>query len=105
MDLAESIRENTKAVQALTAALNAHFSFGAPQIINMSGEDVVEHIVAAPPPAEQPALEYDRDVKPAALALAKADRAKLVAILESFGCKKATELKAEQYAEFVEACK
>ena len=46
-------------------------------------------------------LDYDGDVKPAVLAAAKDHRDVVVAALSRFGCKKATELDAEKYGEFL----
>jgi hypothetical protein len=46
-------------------------------------------------------LDYVTDVKPFVLANAKAHREEIVGILSRFGCKKATELKPEQYGEFL----
>ena len=102
LSLAQEIRENTKAVQALTAALLARVSARTLEPV------VIEQIEAAPAPAEDPEpaeITYDGDVKPIALALAKKDRAKLVETLTMFGCAKATELKATEYAEFIAVCK
>ena len=119
MDLAESIRENTRAVQALTAALMAH-NFSTPVVINASelpappaaepepapakpARVKKEKPEAAPAPAPEPvkALDYDVDIKPAATKLAAKDRDALVGILTSFGVKRGTELKPEQFAEFL----
>lgn len=103
LSLAQEIRENTKAVRDLTAALLARVAAKAiPEPV------VIEQIEAAPAPADDPvpaAITYDGNVKPIALALAKKDRAKLVEALTMFGCAKATELKATEYAEFIEVCK
>ena len=61
---------------------------------------VEEHIEAAPAP-----LDYDADVKPVALALAKANREELLDILRGFGAMKATQLEPAQYAAFIASCK
>lgn len=46
-------------------------------------------------------LDYEADVKPYVLANAKEHREEIVGILGRFGCKKATELGASQYSEFL----
>lgn len=53
--------------------------------------------------AETPALEYKTDVGPLILKLANKNRDAAVAVLSTFGVAKGTELKPEQYAEFVVA--
>jgi hypothetical protein len=103
LSLAQEIRSNTLALRALTTALLSHRP-GEP----VAASVIIEQIEAAPAPAEEPepaAITYDGDVKPIALALAKKDRAKLVETLTMFGCAKATELKATEYAEFIAVCK
>lgn len=54
-----------------------------------------------PPAATGAALDYDKDVKPIALALAKQDVEKLRTILTKYGISKASEAKPEQYAALV----
>jgi hypothetical protein len=44
------------------------------------------------------------DVKAATLKVAKADRAKAIAILESFNVKRADELKEDQWADYIGKC-
>ncbi len=68
----------------------------------------------APKPAAAPAaakpngaaspLDYERDVKPAALEVNKRGRELLIATLKPFGVARAPDLKPEQYAEFIAAC-
>lgn len=52
---------------------------------------------AAPAPATTE-IAYDRDIKPIALALAKKDRNKLLAIYKELGVNVGTEIKPEQFA-------
>lgn len=100
MDLAESIRENTAAVQELTAALKA---FSLPAAAPAKAKPTAEApapVAPAPAPAAEP-MTYDRDVKPLGVKLAGINRNSLVEILESFGVKKGTELTAEQFEPFL----
>jgi len=114
MSLEVAIKENTEAVKALHALL-AGSQLGA----------VVASAKAAPAPAAAPAapakeapkpepkapeqttsapatttaLNYEKDIKPIALALAKKSREKLTEIWGKLGVKVGTELKPEQFAQ------
>lgn len=60
---------------------------------------------AAPKPAapKAPALSFKDDVGPLILKIADKSRDKAVELLGQFGVAKGTELKPEQFAEFIEA--
>lgn len=49
-----------------------------------------------------PALDYEKDIKPLVLAIAKISREKAEALLQRFGVTSAKNLKADQFAEFKE---
>lgn len=52
--------------------------------------------------AEDAALDYEKDIKPLVLGIAKISRAKIEALLQRFGVATAKALTADQYAEFKE---
>jgi len=119
MSLEQVIIENTAAVAELTKALLQH-------IANNPGKSTDTKTVEGKPAVEKPAkakkeevkapaveekkeepaaLSLDTDVKPVAVDLAaKKGRDTLVALLQRLGCfyGKTSELKADQYAEFIE---
>ncbi|CAB3624575.1 hypothetical protein [Achromobacter pestifer] len=49
-----------------------------------------------------PALDYEKDIKPLVLTIAKISREKAEALLQRFGVTSAKNLKADQFAEFKE---
>jgi len=51
---------------------------------------------------EDAALDYEKDIKPLVLGIAKISRAKIEALLQRFGVATAKALTADQYAEFKE---
>lgn len=74
---------------------------GADQVVKPLAKDVeAKPAPKAEAPAAQPAaIDYEKDLKPLALALAKKDRAKLTAIWAELGVRVGTELKPEQFAQ------
>lgn len=124
MDLAESIRENTKAVQALTALLERalaspiNLAPERPAAIDAEAREVPQPDPqpqapkpqaskpkaapkAAPKTPEGPTLD---DAKKAAIALVKHDREALVNVLMTFDAPQVALLKPEQYADFIAKC-
>jgi hypothetical protein len=118
MSLETAIRENTAALQALTAAL----STGTPVSTQRGQEQKVDKPVtpaaasisalakmdldpSAPgytpalPPEVIP-LDYARDVKPTVLKLAAQSRDALLAILAKYGAEKGPQVKPEDLAAF-----
>ena len=63
--------------------------------------------VAEEPTAEEPTaeLDYELDVKPAVLAAAMVNRGEAVALLASFGAKKATEVAQDQWGALIAGMK
>lgn len=51
---------------------------------------------------EPPTLDYEKDIKPLVLSIAKINREKAEGLLQRFGVTSAKSLKAEQFAEFKE---
>ena len=68
---------------------------------------VAEEAVAEEPTAEEPTaeLDYELDVKPAVLAAAMVNRGEAVALLASFGAKKATEVAQDQWGALIAGMK
>lgn len=54
------------------------------------------------PDVAAPALDYEKDIKPLVLAIAKISREKAEALLQRFGVTSAKNLKADQFADFKE---
>lgn len=54
----------------------------------------------APPDSTPAALDYDADIKPLVLAIAKISREKAEALLQRFGVQSAKALKPDQFADF-----
>jgi hypothetical protein len=85
---------------------------GQPTATEKAQADAPESTTSAPAPAAQ-SVEAAAPASTAATTITyeqvakaitdgvKADRAKVVAVLSKFGAKKGTELKTEQYAEFI----
>lgn len=104
--LEEAIKENTATMKQLIAALTA----GA--IAAVPGKPAPKAADKPPAPAAQgqgaaagSALDYEKDVKPLALRVAKEKgREKLVEILGVFKVAQANLLKPEQFNEFVKSC-
>ena len=65
-------------------------------------EPTAEEAVAEEPTAE---LDYELDVKPAVLAAAMVNRGEAVALLASFGAKKATEVAQDQWGALIAGMK
>ncbi len=130
LDLAASIRANTAAVQALTAAFLQGLNSGAiapnavlvipkaPANVSVASDafDARAELQAAaeaevvPPARVKPKKSPQGDnevtlaqVKTAAIALSKTDRDGLAQLLETFQADKVANLKPEQYAEFLGA--
>lgn len=95
MSLEAALQANTDALKAFTEALLATVSAPTP-----SAASAVS--VAPASTAATKAVTYDV-VGKAITDGVKADRAKVVAVLAEFGAKKGTELKPEQYGEFLAA--
>ena len=70
-------------------------------------EAVAEEPTAEEPTAEEPTaeLDYELDVKPAVLAAAMVNRGEAVALLASFGAKKATEVAQDQWGALIAGMK
>lgn len=112
MSLEVALQENTKAVLALTALMSGGKAFNVEKAtadakaeIKAAQERVpAKTVVAANVGEATPSatLDYERDVKPKALAVAKTKgRDALVAILAEFGLKGTPDAKPEQYPELV----
>jgi len=104
MDLAESIRENTRAVTALNATLGRLIQQHAwvRDTIDVPATETVSP--AAPKTEKAPSVVAEvtlADVKAAAIALAKQDREKLAAALNHFGAAKVVDLQPNQYRDFL----
>lgn len=103
MSLEKELAANTEALKALTIALAANHT-------PAKGANVVQPAAAATaapkaPAAQGAALDYEKDVKPLALRVAKEKKREgLVAILDKFKVAQANMLKPEQWAEFIAAC-
>ena len=70
-------------------------------------EPTAEEPTAEEPTAEEPTaeLDYELDVKPAVLAAAMVNRGEAVALLASFGAKKATEVAQDQWGALIAGMK
>lgn len=128
MSLEEAVRQNTAAINnligvwtTLTAQaknIQTDVKNGEVNAISMGGAIRVE--VAPPKPAPTPPAAEIAPVKPEAATAppsevtfeqvtkaiteaAKTDKPRVIAVLAEFGAKRGTDLKAEQYAGFVEA--
>lgn len=104
MSLEVLIAENTAAMKALTIALASHH---IPATAGAAPAPAPKNPPAQPPQpkAQGGALDYDKDVKPLTLRVAKEkSREKVVEILSKFGVANANLLKAEQYGDFITAC-
>lgn len=99
MSIEKLLSENTEALRALTIALAAnHVPLKA---------GAVTPPAAAPKaaPATSAALDYEKDVKPLALRVAKEKtRDGLIAVLSEFKVAQANLLKPEQWGAFIAAC-
>ena len=127
MSLEEALKENTRIMQELVAALNAASLHGqeaakspavtkpavAPKpvakapapVAKPAAKPVAKAAPAPEPEAEDGAVTYDQ-VKAAILALGNAEgkgRPAVAAVLEQFGVAKGPDLQADQYAEALEA--
>jgi len=100
MSLESIIEANTAAIIALTVAITAQSTAG------VAGAALPTAKPAVPAkPATGGALDYEKDVKPLALRVAKdKKREGLVEILTQFGVAQANLLKPEQYGPFITAC-
>lgn len=95
MSLEDAIKENTAALKALTAAYGAR---GATQEPDPDAEPAPAGKAAGKANGEAK-IDYAKEIKPLALALAKSNRTKLLEIYKHFGVNVGTELKPAQYAE------
>lgn len=102
--LEKLIAENTEAMKALTIALAAHH-------VPLQAGAAAPSAEPAKTPAKTEvkatggALDYEKDVKPLALRVAKEKKREgLVEILTKFGVAQANLLKPEQYNDFIAAC-
>lgn len=104
MSIEKLIAENTQALRDLTIALAANHK---PAKATDTPPAAAPAAQAAPkaPAATGAALDYEKDVKPLALRVAKEKKREgLVAILDKFKVAQANMLKPEQWAEFIAAC-
>jgi hypothetical protein len=102
MSLEDRISENTEALRALTIALAANH---VPAVGPKSGPGKPLRLRPSPRQPRAAALDYEKDVKPLALRVAKdKGREKLIEILGEFKVAQANLLKAEQWGEFITAC-
>lgn len=98
--LEEAIKENTATMKQLIAALQA----GARAVTDKPAA-APKAEPKAPPTASSAALDYEKDVKPLALRVAKEKgREALVKILEGFKVTQANLLKPEQFGDFTKQC-
>lgn len=83
--------------------LSAAQEIGGASVGSGSTDKPAPKAAAAPKPQEKaaPAIDFKKDVASLVLQLAEKSRDKAIAILGEFGVAKATELKPEQYAEFI----
>jgi len=98
--LEEAIKENTSVLRELLAKLSHVGGAVAPQAPKAAppAPKAEEKPAATPPaPATGKTLNYDTDIKPVALALAKKNRPALTAIWAEFKVKVGSELKPEQF--------
>lgn len=107
MSLEKALEANTAALLALTAALsaNAAISKAAAPASPAATTTPPAAAPAAAKPAPSAALDYEKDVKPLALRVAKEKtRDGLLAVLGQFNIAQANLLKPEQYGAFIAAC-
>lgn len=105
--LEEAIKENTTVLRALLAALTSGASLAAGVPAKAPAKDTAASKTPADAakPQTSAALDYEKDVKPLALRVAKEkNRDALVAILATFGVAQANLLKPEQFGPFTTAC-
>lgn len=101
--LEEAIKENTAVLRELLARLSsgAALATAAPAPAAKAAEkpaaDPKPAVQPQPAPATATKLNYETDIKPVALALAKSNRPALTAIWVEFGVKVGSELKPEQF--------
>ena len=103
MSLEQAVKENTEALNTLIEVFKNQKTVNHMSIeVKKGGKKTDE--VAAPAvevvKAEVLKISYE-EVKKATLELAKKDQPACIAILQSFSAKNATELKPEQYADYV----
>lgn len=101
------LKENTEALKALAIALAAAHLGGAAVLPkpDPKAPPAAAKGPAAPAAPTGAALDYEKDVKPLALRVAKEkSRDALVAILGTFKVAQANLLKPEQYGPFITAC-
>lgn len=106
MSLEQALTENTAALREVIIALAAHHVPGGAAVTGKApAEKPAAGKAATPPATTGGALDYEKDVKPLALRVAKEkQRDGLVAILTTFGVAQANLLKPEQYGPFITAC-
>lgn len=112
MSLEQALAEHTTALKENTAALLASINAKAGATVAAAAKAATPPAApaaaaAAPaaPPAATASLDYEKDVKPLALRVAKdKGREKLIEILGTFGVAQANLLKSEQWAEFTTKC-
>lgn len=122
MSLEEAIRENTAAINSLARLIN--LAAATEQLVSAQGEvapsntpsnSPAPHVLVSSPPeddavpaADTPAADDVIDYSEVRSAVVKAastkGKDKVVAVLESFGLKSATEAKPQQYADIIAAC-
>lgn len=108
MSLEQTLIEATEAMKALTIALAAHHV--PAKAATTTGPAPAAPAAAAKTPAvaaktQGGALDYEKDVKPLTLRVAKEkSRDKVVEILAKFGVTHANMLKPEQFGEYITAC-
>jgi hypothetical protein len=114
MSLETAIRENTAALQTLTAALlkgavpgsnddlerEALQAYRDHEVKKRASKPVTPAAVSIPAPVVVP-LDYVRDVKPLVLKLAAQDRPALLGLLDDYGVAKAPEVPGEKLPEFL----
>lgn len=99
--LEEAIKENTATLKQLIAALQA----GAAAAVPARAAAAPKPAADKPATSSSAALDYEKDVKPLALRVAKdKGREALVEILKGFKVAQANLLKPEQFGEFVKSC-
>lgn len=96
--LEEAIKENTSVLRELLARLS-NIGTAAPAASDKPAAPKAQEKPAAATTTGDKVLNYDADIKPMALALAKKDRTALTKIWEEMKVKVGSELKPEQYAE------
>lgn len=116
MSLEKALAENTEALRALTIALaSSHIptKAGAAPAAPITGAEAKTNLAAGKEAAAAAAnkgagtatLDYEKDVKPLALRVAKEKgREKLIGVLKEFGVEQANVLKPEQWGEFTKKC-